>query len=162
MNLQPEQPDNQLASFLRQTIEKELPLLRNLTQEQASTPRGPGAWSPKQELGHLIDSAANNHMRFVRAALHGNYEGPGYEQNGWVDIHGYQELPWETLLDFWRQYNAVLAALIERIPPAAYDAQCRIGSDAPVPLRFVVRSYVLHIQHHIDQILKRPSITRYA
>jgi hypothetical protein len=101
-------------------------------------------------------------MRFVRAALHGNYEGPGYEQNAWVDIHGYQDLPWELLIDFWQQYNKLLANVIERIPEAACDAECRIGSDAPVTLRWVITGYVLHMQHHIDQILKRPAITQYT
>jgi hypothetical protein len=154
--------DGELAGFLWLTIEKELPGLRSLTPEQASTPRGgPGSWSPKQELGHLIDSASNNHMRFARAALDGAYAGPGYEQNGWVELHGYQDLPWETLVEFWLRYNELLAALIERIPAAAFDVECRIGSDLPKTLRYVVTSYILHIQHHVDQILKRPEITQY-
>ena len=154
--------DSQLAAFLRQTVEKELAPLRSLTPEQASTPRGgPESWSPKQELGHLLDSASNNHMRFVRAALDGDYAGPGYAQNGWVELHGYHNLPWETLVELWRLYNELLAALIERVPAAAFDAECRIGSDPPATLRFVVTSYILHIQHHVDQILKRPEITQY-
>jgi hypothetical protein len=154
--------DDELAGFLRRTVEKELPELRSLTPEQASTPRGGEvSWSPKQELGHLIDSASNNHMRFVRAALDGVYEGPGYEQNGWVNLHGYQGMPWETPIEFWRRYNELLAELIERIPASAFDAECRIGPGIPAALRVVVTSYVLHIQHHVDQILKRPEITKY-
>ena len=39
---------------------------------------GPDSWSPRQELGHLIDSAANNHIRFVRAATEPEFSGPGY------------------------------------------------------------------------------------
>ena len=152
-----------LSSLLMQTIETELLFLRGLSPEQASTPRGGvESWSPKQELGHLIDSASNNHIRFVRAALSGDYEGPGYAQNGWVELHGYRDLPWETLVDFWRQYNLLLAALIERIPPAAFDAECRIGSNPPVSLEYLIEDYVLHMRHHIDQMLRRPVITQYG
>lgn len=48
-----------------------------------------GGWSRKEILGHLIDSALNNHQRFVRAALESRYEGPAYAQTGWVNMHGY-------------------------------------------------------------------------
>ena len=55
----------QLSILLRQTIDRELPNLLALTGLEAPKP---GSWSRKEELGHLIDSAANNHMRFVLAA----------------------------------------------------------------------------------------------
>jgi hypothetical protein len=63
-----------LAVVLQQTIDRELPLLQALTEEQALVPgkTAPGkadGWSRKEELGHLIDSAANNHIRFVLATI---------------------------------------------------------------------------------------------
>ena len=64
----------------------------------------------------MIDSAANNHQRFVRAALEGHYSGPGYQQEGWVKIHGYAELPWETLLEMWSGTNGMLQRIVSRIP----------------------------------------------
>jgi hypothetical protein len=51
------------------TVESELPRLRAIPEEKASAPRAPGKWSAKQVMGHLIDSAFNNHQRFVRAQL---------------------------------------------------------------------------------------------
>ena len=84
---------------LEQTIEREYPILLAMTAERAAVhPAGAESWSPKQELGHLIDSAANNHIRFVRAALEPEFRGPGYAQNDWVDLHGYQEMPWQSIV----------------------------------------------------------------
>ena len=44
--------------------------------------KSPAHWSVKEELGHLFDSAANNHQRIVCAQLEDNpamsgYDGPG-------------------------------------------------------------------------------------
>ena len=150
-----------LSSLLR-GIEKELPFLLALSEEKVLVrPGGPGSWSPKEELGHLIDSAANNHMRFVRGALEASYAGPGYAQNAWVQIHGYQEMPWEWLVNFWLQYNVMLAGLIGRIAPERLETPCVIGGGAPVTLGFVIEDYILHMQHHVDHILGREVITEY-
>jgi len=150
-----------LSRFLSETIERELPVLRMFNEERASTPRGPGKWSPKEEVGHLIDSAANNHIRFVRAATELELRDSGYAQEDWVRLHGYTELRWETIVDFWFQYNTLLAALLCRIPPDRLTTLCFIAGDPPVPLSSVIESYILHIQHHIDQVLARDVITKY-
>jgi len=148
--------------LLRRTIESELPNLRALDSDRVSAhPKGPTSWSPKQELGHLIDSAANNHIRFVRAALEGGYRGPSYKQEEWVRIHGYQDLPWDFLVTFWFQYNTLLASLVEHIPPDKFSAMCTIGDSEPGSLRFVIEDYVRHMQHHLDHILAREVITAY-
>jgi hypothetical protein len=154
---------HQLSALLQQTIDREFPCLRALNEAIAEIqPAGPASWSPKEELGHLIDSAANNHMRFVRAALDGSYRGPGYAQNDWVRIHGYRQMPWESLVSTWYSYNSLLAGLIANIPENKLDADCFIGSaEQPDTLEFVIGDYVLHLQHHIDHLLQRQSITEY-
>jgi hypothetical protein len=36
-----------------------------------------------------------------------------------------------------------------------------IGDSAPVTLRFLIEDYVLHMQHHLDHILRRDNLTQY-
>ena len=112
-----------------------------------------GGWSKKEIIGHLIDSAANNHQRFVRAALDGSYTGPFYAQEGWVAVHGYDEMDWSTLLRWWQTYHEFLEAVVQHIPAEKLDAVCRVGDDAPVTLRFLIEDYIAHQQHHLAQIL---------
>jgi DinB superfamily len=149
------------SRLLAQVIERELPILRALTDERASIARAPGKWSPKEELGHLIDSAANNHIRFVRGAMEREFRGPGYAQDDWVRLHGYSNMKWETIVPVWFQYNTLLAALVERIPEERLGAPCFIGASPAVTLGFVIEDYILHMQHHIDQLLGREAITQY-
>jgi len=147
-----------LSILLRETIDRELPNLRALTDLAAPKP---GSWSRKEELGHLIDSATNNHIRFVLATVNGEFRGPGYAQDNWVAAHGYQDFAWSDLIDFWYQYNALLAHLVERIPEAHMNNRCVVGS-GDVTLRFLIEDYVLHMQHHLDHILARDQLTAYS
>jgi hypothetical protein len=150
-----------LARRLTQIIDREAPNLRGKTDEQASVPRAPGKWCAKEELGHLIDSASNNHIRFVAAALDGRFQGAGYAQDDWVRLHGYGAMPWPQIVDLWLAYNRLLSGLLHRIPESRLRAECFVGAAPAVTLEFLIDDYILHMQHHIDQLLLRDVITPY-
>jgi hypothetical protein len=118
----------------------------------ADVPWRTGGWTRKQIVGHLIDSAANNRQRFVRAAIDGHYAGPGYAQDAWVAAHGYSDQSWETLLRWWQADHEILAAVVDRIPEERLNAQCVVGDDAPVTLEFLIRDYIRHQNWHLKQI----------
>jgi hypothetical protein len=126
--------------------------LLSVNPSLAAVPWRAGGWSRKQILGHLLDSAANNRQRFVRAALDGSYNGPGYAQDSWVDLHGYAEQSWETLLRWWQAEHEILVELVDRIPEERLAASCVIAGGDPVTLQFVIDDYVAHQKHHLEQI----------
>lgn len=126
--------------------------LQRLNDETADAEIRKGGWTCKQVIGHLIDSSLNNHQRFVRAAIEGRYEGPTYEQNAWIDLHGYAGMPWGVLLAHWRRQNELLCQVVERIPEYKLAAKCRVGANEPVTLEFLIEDYLTHLNHHITQI----------
>jgi DinB superfamily len=150
-----------LAPAFQETIHRETAHLGRITDGEAGIKPSPRAWSQKEELGHLIDSATNNHVRFVQASLQPEYRGPGYEQDGWVAQHGYNEMPWAEIVDFWGRYNHLLAALMQRIPENRLQTPCVVGNGPAVTLRFLIEDYLVHMQHHLDHILRREQITAY-
>jgi DinB superfamily len=127
------------------------PKLLAIGEAAASVKPGPGKWSKKEILGHLIDSAANNHQRFVRLQAVREVSLPGYDQDAWVAANGYQQRAWADLIELWTAYNRQLAVVIEGIDPAC-AAHTWHHPEADYKLDFLVDDYVVHMQHHLRQI----------
>jgi hypothetical protein len=126
--------------------------LSTVSEELADVPWRPGGWTRRQILGHMLDSATNNHQRFVRASLDGAYSGPTYDQQAWVDAHGYAEQSWSTLLTWWSALHQILEAVVARIPEDSLETVCFVEGDPPTTLRFRIEDYITHLQHHLTQI----------
>jgi DinB superfamily len=127
--------------------------LRKIDDGAASKRPAPGKWSNKEILGHLIDSAANNHQRFVRLQLTARIDLPGYEQDDWVRVQRYQEQSWHEIIELWQVYNTHLAALIRGVDPATLRHIWHMPDGNEVDLEFIMRDYVRHLRHHLKQIL---------
>jgi hypothetical protein len=121
-------------------------------EDAARLPFRRGGWTRREIVGHLIDSALNNHQRFVRASLDGVYQGPGYQQQEWVNMHGYDAMPWRDVLSHWRLQNTLLARVVERIPAERLDALCTVGQGAAMTLEALVIDYLDHLEHHVKQV----------
>jgi hypothetical protein len=126
----------------------------HLIEEAAASRRpGPGKWSKKEILGHLIDSAANNHQRFVRLQLTPSIDLSGYDGDEWVRIQGYQDRPWSDIIELWRRYNTQLASVIRHVNSEALRHVWHTPDGKDLDLEFIMRDYVVHLRHHLDQIL---------
>lgn len=124
-----------------------------LVGDGLSTARAlPGGWSRKELIAHLIDSASNNHQRFVRAAQQDSLDFPGYDQAALILVQVPQEASWPVLSALWASYNRYLAHIIGRLPAQKLDTVCRIGKNHPVTLAFLVDDYIVHLEHHLKQI----------
>jgi hypothetical protein len=145
---------NEASEQLRQSVSEYLPKLKEISESDAATRHG-DKWSPKEIIGHLIDSAVNNHQRFVRAQLVDPLVSPAYEQDAWVTVQKYQHRSWQDLLSFWEHYNRHLAHVIDAVPARRLHTQCIIGENAPVTLDFLMTDYVHHLRHHLEQIFAK-------
>jgi len=140
-----------VVSSLSSVVTRALPRLSAIPERAAGQKPAPNKWSKKEILGHLIDSAANNHQRFIRLQLEHDINLAGYEQDGWVRVSRYQDLPWTEIIAVWAAYNRHLATIIESIDPSALDHVWHSpGGD--VTLEFIATDYVRHLEHHLQQI----------
>lgn len=146
---------------LRQAVNDATPKLLALGEKSAERP-APRKWSPREIIGHLIDSASNNHGRMVRGQLQDDLVFPGYAQEDWVRIGRYQDAPWDELVALWRAFNLQIARVMEGTPedvrkrPRAKHSFDVIGvplKDGEAPtLEHVMSDYVVHLKHHLRQI----------
>jgi hypothetical protein len=123
-----------------------------ISETQASAPAIQGGWSRKEILGHLIDSASNNHQRFVRAQLQDELRWPGYDQSGCVRVQRFQDARWSDLLAFWAAYNRFLANVLAAVPAEKRNTPCWIGDYPLMTLEELAADYLTHLEHHLDQI----------
>lgn len=147
-------PLKQLLLEFQHTIDQAEQSLLLLPDRQVETRPEDGKWSKKEILGHLIDSASNNHQRFVRAQLSSEIKLPAYDQKGWVNTQKYQDESWPALVRFWTSYNRHLFHVIRSMPAKSLQGRCFIGDNLPVTLEELIRDYVEHLKHHLKQILE--------
>ena len=154
---------NQFLEEFRRTVEDAKARLLAIPAEDARL-GSPEKWSPKQIVGHLIDSAANNHQRFVRTQSTNDLICEGYDQDAWVTVQKYNDEPWPDLVQLWAAYNLHLAHVIAVMP---HDALTRartehnldkiafkaVDKNSPTTLEYFVRDYAGHMRHHLTQIL---------
>jgi len=144
--------------------------LRAITDDAASTRPAPGKWSPKEIVGHLIDSAVNNQARFVRAQLQDDLVFSGYDQDGWVRVQRYDERSWPETVQAWHTFNTQIVAVIGATPAQEFSRPRerhnlheigfqQLPDGTPATLGFLMRDYVAHIEHHLKQVLGGRSLT---
>src|SRR5688572_21889607 len=101
-----------LARELQKVVDDAHVKLQAIAGEGTDRPLANGKWSSRQVLGHLIDSAVNNHHRFIRAQQESPLVFPAYAQQAWVELQGYQDREWTELVSFWYACNGHLAHVI--------------------------------------------------
>lgn len=149
----------------RKTVESSYDRLRAIDEAQAAKPRAEDHWSSKQIIGHLIDSATNNHARFVLGQLKDDLVFPGYDPDGWVRTNHYQDASWAQLVELWRAYNLHLHHLMLHADQAKLNTPCTLHTlqeiafktvpkSEPVTLEYLMKDYVDHLKHHLAQIFE--------
>jgi hypothetical protein len=144
------------AGRLAELLQTFPPCLAGIPDDEAAQSPAPGRWSKKQILGHLIDSAGNNHQRFVRAQIAPRLEFPEYRQESWVAVQSYATESWPDLVDLWVQLNRHLLHIIRNVPESCLSRTCVIGTHDAMPLSAVIEGYLTHMEHHLSQILETP------
>lgn len=156
---------DQFLQDFRRTIETGKTRLLAIPEDVASVGTA-NQWSAKEIVGHLIDSAANNHQRFVRAQATNDLICSGYDQNAWVSSQQYNQESWADLVHLWAAYNLHLVHFISVMPldvlsrPRAKHNLDQVGWKAvdqstPTTLEYFIRDYAGHLQHHLNQIFAR-------
>lgn len=141
----------QAINRLNFIVEKAPGLLAQINEEQMSEKPAPNKWSKKEILGHLIDSATNNHQRLIR----GQFEAIPkiqYDQNEWNKYSFYQQIDSQKIISFWTIYNLQLIEIIKRIPKENLKKQVKVGQNV-LTLENLTIDYVAHLEHHLKQLI---------
>jgi hypothetical protein len=142
-----------IAADLRAAIDTGLQLFQGVDETRTTLRPAPGKWCAREVLGHLVDSACNNHRRFVVGQETGPVAHAGYEQDAWVSRQRYAEVPFHDIVALWSAYNRHVAHVIGSAPPETLANTGRApDGHSEVTLGFLMEDYVIHLRHHLDQL----------
>jgi len=160
--------DRSFIDDFRRTVDASAARLLAMPDARAAARPAPVKWSAKEIIGHLIDSASNNHGRFVRAQLQDDLVFEGYEQSEWVRVEGYQERSWPDLVRLWQLFNQHIAHVMATADSQALTRPRQhhnldalafrpVVRGQPATLEYFMRDYVEHLKHHLRQISTEPN-----
>ena len=112
-------------------------------------------WTLKEMVGHLIDSASNNHQRFIRLQIEEEINFPAYDPEEWKDFSKIHEFGFMELINLWKSYNFYLLHLVKNIDVKNYNNKWIIN-DKEMTLKFIIDDYFgRHMDWHIELYKKR-------
>ncbi len=113
----------------------------------------PHKWSKKEILGHLIDSAGNNWLRFTNAQVAGkHFVVKPYPQDDLVQLNNYQIKPIGQILDLWKAMNLQILNVCESISEEYLSQIVVLPDSSKKTLFWLIEDYVDHLEHHLAQI----------
>lgn len=151
---------------INEVMNREIPFLLSLSDEQVSIKRNKQNRTVKMLVGHLIDSASNNHQRIVRLQYAprcghsmpntemGMLVFPDYTQDNdlWIQLQDYQHEDWQQIVMLLKLYNQHICHVIRSVDETKLDNYwidyegCRVSLDA------MIRGYVNHLNLHFGHI----------
>jgi hypothetical protein len=111
-------------------------------------------WSLREIIGHLIDSASNNHQRFVRLQFGDLLDFPAYDGEEWIRTQKYNSMNCNVLVKLWYNYNCLLLHVIENADETTLE-NVWIKSEDAIPLEQLINDYYKHLELHIEHFNNR-------
>lgn len=145
---------SKIASLLRQLINRYAIILQLIEANNFSAKPNPAKWSKKEILGHLIDSAQNNLRRFITAQYEVEPPHIIYDQDFWVAVNQYQDVPTDDLIMLWKMLNERIVTVLENLPESKLEQLCNTGKGKIDlhSLSYLATDYLAHTEHHLKQI----------
>ncbi len=157
---------NNSIEDIQNILYREEPILRSLSEEIITTRFNHQNRSIKMLIGHLIDSASNNHQRMVRLQYAprcghsmpnteiGLLVFPDYTQDNdlWLQLQDYQHEDWDTLLSLWKYYNLHICQVIRAVDVKKLNNYWLDYEGNRVTLQNMIEGYTNHLNLHLGQI----------
>lgn len=145
----------EVAEELNQIIDDFVLKINKIPDEEFSAKPLPHKWSKKEVLGHLIDSALNNHRRFVCGQYEPTPPKIRYDQDFWAKANDYQNSKKEDVILLWKLINKKIGDTLSVMPEQNYSRTCNTGEETEQlhSIEWLAIDYVKHLKHHLNQII---------
>ena len=140
-------PDGDVRDHLRMQLHETVAMLSGVSDARGSVAYGPGKWTLKESLLHMIDAERVFAYRLLRIARGDTTPLPGFEQDEWVPRSGANARPMASLLIEFSAVRAATLQLMDSLEPVAW-ARRGTASDKPISTRALAYICAGHERHH--------------
>jgi len=143
-----------ITNEISKVIEIWEPKLTNLPIDTISQKRNNQNRTIKQILGHLIDSASNNHQRMIRLQYNSDLIFPDYRQDNdlWIALQDFQNEDWNILIQLWKYFNLHMIQVIKSVDQSKLDNYWHDFEGTKVTLKQMIEDFLCHIDLHLNEI----------
>jgi len=144
-----------VAAELSDIVRQYYPLFSAISDADLEAKANPAKWSRKEVIGHLIDSSQNNLRRFITSQYEPSPPHIIYAQDFWVLANEYNKMPKSDVIQLWRLLNERISAVLSQMPEEHGKKLCNTGRSgiSLVTVQWLAQDYVMHLKHHINQII---------
>jgi hypothetical protein len=146
---------NETTNKLEQLLKRGLEFISQSSESEMNRKMSVEKWSKKEILGHLIDSGINNLQRFTEIQFENKpYRIRKYNQDELIKANDYQNSETKEIVEFWISINNRILNLIKKQTEKTLNYKIELEKDNLSDLRFLIKDYVEHLEHHLKQIMK--------
>lgn len=125
-------------------------IIAGLTEDELRAKPGPGAWSLRELVIHVLDSDLVVHDRMRRIAGMHKPLLIGYDENAYIATLPYDALDLSLVCDVFESTRRLTAQLLRALPDEAFAREGVHNENGLVTLGKLVELYVWHLDHHMD------------
>ena len=147
-------PDGDVVETLARQNEEVLALFGGITEERAGFRYGPGKWSIKEVVGHVIDTERVFSYRAMAIARGDRAALPGMDQEEYMAGSDFDA---RTLADLAEEFSHLRRSnvlMLRGLPPAAWSRR-GVASDNEVTVRALAYIIAGHAAHHVQVLRAR-------
>jgi len=147
-------PHQDLIEALMDQKDTTTRLLKTIPEAQAGKRYGPDKWSIKEVVGHLCDTERIMTYRGLRIARGDQTPLPGFEQDDYVRLAGFDA---RTLEDLISEYTSVRDATLSWVRSLDGQALQRLGTANNAAVSVLALAYIIagHERHHLGILRER-------
>ena len=143
-----------ITKKITELTENWVPILEKIPDEVYKNKRNWQNRTILQVMGHMIDSASNNHQRIVRLQYNKKLVFPDYTQENdlWIAIQDYQHANWHDTIQLWKFYNFHIIHVIQSIDLNKLENYWNDFEGTKVTLEQMIEGYLWHLELHLKEI----------
>jgi DinB superfamily len=125
---------------------------QGLNKEQLFAVPIPKTWSLHQIAVHMMDSDLIGSDRMKRIACMDKPLLVGYDETGFSNLPGSEEIDVEEAIDIFVQNRKVTAKVLSKLPDSAFERYGIHTEKGKVTLEEMVAIYISHLDGHLDWV----------